>query len=61
MELGDQYKFDEDSIVQVLAGGARFSIAILPLKGHRPHRTCTETGSATLHVRLADRFPFVAG
>ena len=24
-------------------------------------RTCTETGSATLHMRLADRFPFEAG
>ena len=61
VELVDQYKFDEDSIVHVLAGGARLSIALLPLKGHRPHRTCTETGSATLHMRLADRFPFEAG
>ena len=61
VELSDQYKFDEDSIVQVPTGCARFSIGLLPLKGHRPHRTCSENGSATLHVWLANTFPFEAG
>ena len=58
VDISDQYKFDEDSVVQVPTGCVRFSIGLLPLKGHRPHRTCSENGSATLHVRLANTFPF---